>query len=96
LPRISGGSTSPCYRNDTITGIYPTFESIRGEIDTFLSVDRIVDHSGRAIFMYPPEYLNTIEVTNLLHHEFKVKVGAPVMISKIVVRVSAMELGYVL
>ena len=45
---------------------------------TFQSADRIINDGGQDI--YPAEYLNTIEVANLPHHEFHVKVGAPVIL----------------
>jgi hypothetical protein len=66
-------------RNDTVTAINRTLlDSMPGEVHTSLSADRIVEDGGRDI--YPPEYLNTIEVANLPHHEFKVKIGAPVIL----------------
>ena len=48
-----------------------------GEVEVFRSADRIIEDGGRDI--YPVEYLNTIDVANLPHHEFKVKVSAPVI-----------------
>jgi ATP-dependent DNA helicase PIF1 len=51
---------------------------MQGEVDVFLSTDRIVEDSGWDI--YPPEYLNSTEVANLPHHEFIIKIGAPVIL----------------
>jgi ATP-dependent DNA helicase PIF1 len=39
-----------------------------------------IELSRMAELMYPPKYLNTIEVANLPHHEFKVKVAALVIL----------------
>jgi ATP-dependent DNA helicase PIF1 len=65
--------------HDMVIGIdYTLLESMRGETETFLSADRIVEDDG--VDVYPPKYLNTIEVANLPHHEFKVKVVAPVIL----------------
>jgi hypothetical protein len=62
--------------DNTVIGINHTLlDSIQGEVRVFLSADSwIVEDGGRDI--YPLEYLNSIEVANLPHHEFKIKVGA--------------------
>lgn len=66
-------------RNDTVTGInHSILNTMPGECHTFRSADRIINDGGRDI--YATEYLNTIEVANLPHHEFKVKIGAPVIL----------------
>lgn len=63
-------------RNDTIKAInHSLLDSMPTELKLFRSADRIVEDGGRDV--YPPEYLNTIEVANLPHHEFKVKLNAP-------------------
>ena len=65
-------------RNDTVKTInHSLLESMPTEVQVFRSADRIIEDGGRDI--YPPEYLNTIDVANLPHHEFKVKVNAPVI-----------------
>jgi ATP-dependent DNA helicase PIF1 len=51
---------------------------MQGEVYVFLSADRIVEDGGRDI--YPPEYLNCVEVANLPHHELKIKIGTPVIL----------------
>ena len=64
-------------QNDTVKAINHTLlDSMPGQqVRNYRSADRIIEDGG--IDIYPPEYLNTIEVANLPHHEFKVKVNAP-------------------
>ena len=65
-------------RNVAVKAInHSLLDSMPGEVEVFRSADKIIEDGGRDI--YPVEYLNTIDVANLPHHEFKVKVSAPVI-----------------
>ena len=66
-------------RNDTVAELNKTLlTSMAGEMYTFKSADTIVNDGGADI--YPTEYLNTIDVSNLPPHELNLKVGAPVIL----------------
>jgi ATP-dependent DNA helicase PIF1 len=66
-------------RNDTMTSINNSIlGSMPGKETTFLSADSIVNNGEGTL--YPAEYLNAIEVSNLPHHELKLKISAPIIL----------------
>jgi hypothetical protein len=64
-------------RNDTITNLNAQlFTFMRGEVFVSYSADKIIDQEDAD--NYASEYLNTINLSNLPSHLFKLKVGASV------------------
>ena len=66
-------------RNDTVTELNKILlNSMPGQVCTFRSADKIIDDGG--VDIYPTEYLNSVDVSNLPPHELNLKVGAPVIL----------------
>ncbi len=66
-------------RNDTVTELNKTLlNSMPGQVCTFRSADKIIDDGG--IDIYPMEYLNSVDISNLPPHELNLKVGAPIIL----------------
>ena len=49
-----------------------------GDPHNFKSADAIIEDGG--VDIYPTEYLNTIDVSNLPHHNLDLKIGSPVIL----------------
>ena len=71
-------------RNDDVDAINANIlRQFPGEVQTFHSSDSIKNNNGeggRAVLMYPVEYLNTINCSGLPLHKLDVKKGCPVMV----------------
>ena len=68
-----------CSKNDSVNEVNnELLELLPVEPRVYLSVDKALDdHDGTH---FPPEYLNSIEMSGLPQHELVLKVGAPVML----------------
>ncbi|XP_021980536.1 uncharacterized protein LOC110876681 [Helianthus annuus] len=73
-----------CPRNDTADQINDMIlASSPGECSTYLSLDSMVPHSqngGETDMMYPPEYLNLLNINGIPPHCLKLKVNAPALL----------------
>jgi hypothetical protein len=66
-------------RNDTVSDLNKMLlQLMPGQQHIFKSADLIVDDDGLDI--YPTEYLNAIDVSNIPPHELNLKIGAPVIL----------------
>jgi hypothetical protein len=53
-------------------------DSMPRQLDSFKSADTIIEDGG--IDIYPTEYLNPIDVSNLLPHDLDLGIGSPVVL----------------
>ena len=53
-------------------------ETFPGEEKEYQSIDTVSDDDNQALF--PPEYLNTINISGLPRHSLKLKLGCPIML----------------